>query len=435
MLFMIFGLGVILSHYSTTYAVLFIVSAAVVMRIGLGLTLPHIRWLTKAFIRSSIEVLHGRRQVIRAVTIPMAFMLIYIALVWNVILTDTASGATNLVNQVAGTFRNDGHADTKSNDVSYSILSSSSATPQQLVDGYVKTIVEPQTKKAPAGTYFQSKTVNAYPITAAKTEYAPFTKIGRFLEGRHLDVMGFNYQLKQSSAKLVQLLAIIGLCYVLFSSAFSEKLSTDYLTLSVAGLLFVGLQVVVPFLSEAYGLLRAFQQALMLLGLYLVAGTFAIARLFKRYRMVSAAIPVGTALLFFVSSTGVIPDLLGGYEPQLQFSNSGVYYDEYYMHAQELAADIWLVNGVVKKSPNVEVQTDLDTAIRLDSETGYQAQNDITPALVKTYSYVLLGYNDTVNRQAFVSFSGNTVTYNYPVQFLNDNKDLIYNNGGSDVYR
>lgn len=435
LLFTTFGLGVVLSHYSTTYAMLFIVAFAVAMRIGLGLTLPRMGWLTRIFSRSSISILHGRKQVIRTMTIPMILILICGAFIWNVILTDTASGATSLVSQVVGNFTNGLNAGTRSNDVSYSIIGSSAATPQQLVDGYQKTLVAPQVKKAPQGTYYPTSEVRKYPLTPGKTEYTPLTKVGRYLAAKHLDVFQLNYQLKQSSAKLVQLLAIIGLCYVIFSSSFSTKLETDYLTLSMGGLFFVALQVVVPFLSEAYGLLRAFQQSLIMLGMYLVAGTFAIGRLFGKIRIISLAIPVGTALVFFVSTTGIVSEILGGYEPQLQFSNSGVYYDQYYMHAQELAADIWLVNNVAKKTPNVEVQTDLDTAVRLDSETGYQAQNDITPALIKTYSYVLLGYNDTVNKQAFISFSGNTIPYNYPIQFLNANKDLIYSNGGSEVYR
>jgi hypothetical protein len=182
-------------------------------------------------------------------------------------------------------------------------------------------------------------------------------------------------------------------------------------------------------------LLRAFQQALMLFGMYLVAGTFAVAKIFRKIKPVSMALPVVIALGFFLSSTGVISELLGGYQAQLHLNNSGTYYDEYYMHAQELAADNWLVGNIVKKDRHVSVQTDLDTSIRLDSATGYQSQNDIIPGQIETYSYVLLGYNDTVNKQAYISFDGNTIAYNYPIKFLGSNKNLIYNNGSSEIYR
>jgi uncharacterized membrane protein len=435
LLFMLFGFGVVLSHYSTTYAVLLVLVVAVSLRIALGYALPRMAWLTRMFKHSSIDILQGRKQLLRTITVPMVLILITAGFVWNVVLTDTANGATSLISQVADAFKNGLNAGTRSNDVSYSLLSSGKATPQELLDGYLKTDeANAQTGAAPKGTYYSSQITSVYKLTPGETQYTPLTRLGRFLESKKLNIFQLNYQLKQSSAKLVQVLAIIGLCYVLVSSGFSRVLDTDYFTLSIGNLIFVVLQVVLPFLSVAYGLLRAFQQALMLVGLYLVAGTYGIARIFVKVRPVAIAIPVVAALGFYLSSTGVLSAMFGGYEPQLQLSNSGVYYDEYYMHAQELAADTWVVGTVVQKDPHVNVQTDLDTAIRLESVTGYQAQNDITPSLIKTYSYVLLGYNDTTNKQVFVSYDGNTLTYNYPTQFLNANKDLIYSNGASEVY-
>jgi uncharacterized membrane protein len=434
-LFVAFGIGVVLSHYSTTYSMLLIFATALILRIILTFVMPRLSFLHRIFKHSSVDVLHGQKQVLRAITVPMIVILIVAAFLWNVVLTDTASGAVSLISQVTDTLKNGLNAGTRSNDVSYSIISSASVKPQELLSGYIKQDIDPLTKNAPAGTYYPASVIKAYPVSVGTSPDTPLTVLGRYLEKKKLNVTVINTELKQGSAKLVQILVGVGLLYVIFSTGFGRDIDTDYFTLTLGAIFFIALQVIVPFLSEAYGILRAFQQSLMLLGMYLVAGTYAIARVFKKFRPLSLAIPVVSALVFFLATTGFISEILGGYQAQLQLNNSGTYYNEYYMHAQELAADTWLVSDVVKQNPRVNVQADLDTAIRLDANTGYQAQNNIMPSLVKTYSYVLLGYNDTVNKQVFISYDGDTLTYKYPVQFLNDNKNLIYSNGGSEVYQ
>ena len=48
------------------------------------------------------------------------------------------------------------------------------------------------------------------------------------------------------------------------------------------------------------------------------------------------------ALVFMVSTIGIMPQVLGGYDAQLNLNNSGVYYNVYYLHPQEVAAIDWL---------------------------------------------------------------------------------------------
>ena len=59
------------------------------------------------------------------------------------------------------------------------------------------------------------------------------------------------------------------------------------------------------------------------------------------------------ALVFFLSLTGVIPQVLGGYPAQLQLDNSGKYYDIYYPHPQERRAFGWLEQRVAGDRKNL----------------------------------------------------------------------------------
>ena len=93
---------------------------------------------------------------------------------------------------------------------------------------------------------------------------------------------------------------------------------------------------ILPNLSVDYGVLRAFQEALILIAPVLVVGSLTLSAPWGkrghqewRRRCVS---------VIFFSTTGLLPQILGGYPPQLSLNNTGTYYDLYYVHPQEVAA-------------------------------------------------------------------------------------------------
>ncbi len=114
----------------------------------------------------------------------------------------------------------------------------------------------------------------------------------------------------------------------------------EYLCLAAAS--FVGLAAVVllPDLSVEYGLLRAFQQALIFLAPLVAETTLALVWLVFGRRAGMVAVAVG--LVTLASLSGVIPQATGGYAPQLNLNNAGTYYNDYYLHPQELNAISWL---------------------------------------------------------------------------------------------
>jgi len=195
-------------------------------------------------------------------------------------------------------------------------------------------------------------------------------------------------------------------------------------------------QAVLPVLSVDYGVLRSFQQSLMVLDVFLVAGSLTlIPRLAETRRILFASV---LALGFFVSSTGMLTQALGGYDPQLHLNNSGTYYDTYYVHPEELAGMAWLTQkdvGTVDANVQSEVETYRYTFTDSKSLLRIDRLNDIYPQLVRQDSYVFLGYTNVRKQLATVSIDGDLVTYHYPLNFLDANKDLIYDNGGSRVYR
>ncbi len=432
-LFLVFGIGMVLAHYSTTYSTVFILVMMVAMR-------PIFNWLAVRigrwkFLRQTSIALPkaGKKRLAPNITFFMVAALAVAGFLWNSVLTDTST-ATSVISTTISNITSGLKEDSHSNDVTYSLLSGSEITPRQQLHLYQQTTVAKQRDAAPADTYFSNATVYNYPLAIVPESVVPLSVLGKKLSSAHIDVGNLNYTLKQTSAKLLQIFVAIGFVYVLFRKKFNKSIEPEFLLLGIGCLVFLAMQVVLPYLSIAYGILRAFQQSLMLIGLFLVVGTCALTVYFRN-SFLKSWVPAALALLFFFSSTGVISQLLGGYQPQLHLNNSGQYYDTFYLHKQEVEASFWLQNALKQPGAQADVQTDLFTATRLNSLTGINASESITPGLVERNSYVMLGYTDVTKDQVTVSFTGNLIAYKYPMQFLNQSKNLIYDNGGAKIYR
>jgi uncharacterized membrane protein len=197
----------------------------------------------------------------------------------------------------------------------------------------------------------------------------------------------------------------------------------------------VAIITILPNLSVDYGVLRAFQEALILIAPVLVAGSLVI---FSPLGQVWAPrIAAAVCMCIFVSTTGLMPQILGGYPAQLSLNNSGTYYDDYYTHPQEVVAVGWLAGkpGVLPGGVLASFSPDRFAFTAPSTVTGSQYITDIYPTLVTKSSWVIIGYSTVHNGRATASDDGDLLTYRYPISFLWDNKNLVYNNGGAEIYK
>jgi hypothetical protein len=72
---------------------------------------------------------------------------------------------------------------------------------------------------------------------------------------------------------------------------------------------------------------------------------------------------------------------------------------------------------------------------RLTAITGLPLTDGLFPTLLRTDSYVIVGYSVTHTGDAAVSVSGDLVTYRFPTALLDDTRDRLYTNGSVEVYR
>ena len=244
-----------------------------------------------------------------------------------------------------------------------------------------------------------------------------------------------NSLIRLGAADGEQLFVALGLFALVAVRRLRRQIGREFFYLAVGTVLIVGVITVLPNLSVEYGVLRAFQEALILISGVLVTGSLtAFSPLGPKW---ANRITYAVALGIFISTIGLLPQLAGDYPAQLSLNNSGLYYDTYYTHPQEITAVNWLA-----KQPQVlkvGVQTE-DFTYRLgfisgSEATGQQGITDFYPTVVRQTGWVILSYSNLRTGLAAADVNGNLITYKYPMQLLQVSKNLVFNDGGAEVYK
>ena len=410
--------GVLLSHYSTNYV--FIATLALAFGGGVGLDL----W----------RLVRGRRLMRPAPVIGLANIALLAALTffWSSPFTHTSGHLESTVKTSVTSFFGSGGQ--RSSDTSYSLVAGKNQTPAQRLLAFEKLTLRMTAGERARGAFYPLRTIDRYPAKALLTPDLPVTAVGRVVEHSGLRVGTINGLMRTGAASLLQLFVFIGLVVVVLGRSSRFRPNREFILLAGASMAVVLSQVVLPDLSVEYGLLRAFQQSLIVLAPFLAAGSIAALSWVGRKRVTAAASLV--ALVFFLSLTGVIPQVLGGYPAQLHLDNSGKYYDIYYAHPQERRAFSWLEQRVARDRTQLtdsQIQADLYTFNRLRS-FGSTREDDIFPTLLRPGTYDFLGDSNVTQKISTFTYAGDEITYRYPFPLLNTTKNLIYASDGAQIY-
>jgi len=430
--FCVFAMGMALSHYSTTYVAIGVLGIGLGLRAGMWPVRRLLGRLAPGLAARVAPVTHQKERYVLGPAV-----LVFVATVsfgWGAPLTHTSQGLVKTLKAAVSSVRWDAIVGSKSSDTSYSLLAASRKTPSAILADYRAAILEATQADRAGSGYYDLDTAERYPAPLAASPRLPLTGLGRWLSSLGLNLPSINYGVRQTSAKVLQILILVGLVAVLLARRKPIRPPPELYYLGVASLMVVGLQVLLPPLSVNYGILRSFEQALVVLAVFLVAGALALApRAAPRAGFALAAVVV---LAFFASSTGILTQAVGGYGPQLHLNNAGEYYNLYYTHPEEVAAIGWL--NLVATGPAGQraiVQMDPTTRARLQTLTGLETSTDIYPLLIKRDAFVFLSYANIHTGTALAATSAAGVGYDYPVSLLDQNKDLLYASGGARVYK
>lgn len=392
----LFLLGAVLSHYSSSY---------IILSLLIGSWLVYLL-IVKVYKNSSKEKLTIAYPTLNIVIIVATLLGIFL---WNVQITGTTKGLESTVTKTIGGFFDKSSA-SSSGDVGYSLFAGQRKSPQELLDAHVK-------KTTPEGSV---------PVEHVRTENLPLTPIGESIN-KYVDVAGVNNAIRGATARILQVALFIG-CIVLFVVYRKRKLSqedTYFLALIITSIGFLGLQTVLPQLSVDYGTLRLFQQLLVILAIPIVIGFMSCMVLFRRY-----AIRL-TSIIFaclFLHLSGFIPQITGGYPPQLSLNNAGFYYDAYYTHRGEKLATKW---HIANSNPRTATAADVYALSKFDAK---EVSKMIITSPVVNFKEAYI-YKDYVNTKTdtYMIIVNSDLFYYRPER--NIRESILYANGDSTIVK
>lgn len=440
-LYVLIVMGVVFSHYSTTYTLIATLFFLFFAREVLNYVIPHFSRVKK-FKYSAIDMF-GSVGVFakKHFSVSMLIAIVGLSFFWSNIYTHTSAGSIERVaKEMILALKSNVKNEMRSGNTSLSLFFGKKIDPVEEFNHFQTTQVS--RVRYNAETFFYSdQNYKKYPTEIITNAKYPLTTLGQAMARLGIDVTALNFAFRQITAQIVQIFIAVGFLYTLYDRRFFKKsLDTDFVLLAMGSLMLVASQVVLPVLSVEYGVFRAFHQALMFLAVFVVVGNLAFLKTLappRRLRAVSYM-----AILFFISSTGVLTYLWGGYTPLLHLSNSAPYYDMYYKTYAEEEALQWAQKNISRQADykmDFNYQFEGHTArfalsdARSINRMGWD--NDILPALVRRRSYVFLGDSNINRQRSTIFYNGDNLVYTYPIRFLDDNKDLIYSNSGARIYR
>jgi uncharacterized membrane protein len=417
-------LGVVVSHYSTNF-----VDVILVTFVYVGnrlLSFSAVKRMIAHLVRKShlpVQTTFANKAFLN---LPLLLLLVGGTYAWNNLYTQSSDHAGSVAAEVVGSLLLTSR-DTRSSDLSYSIFFATKSDPKEQLQDYIQSIVQSARaeQEGEASQFYSPALTSKYPVVPVQQEMLTPTPLGELLEAFHVPVFALQSSLRSLSATGMQLFVVLGLCVILFSKH-KRLFDVQYLLLCVGAIFLLILEILLPALSVEYGLLRMFLQFLFLFSLPIVLSVQSLFFFLKDHqRIICTGI---VAVLFFLNLTGFVSHLTGNYYPQLPLDNAGLYYDAYYVHTSDVLAITWLAH----RNPNHDpVEADLSGTNKLLTYGGIAALNEIFPQVIRQNAYVYL----EISSHAVVSIDRNVLIYSSSKPFLDENKNLIYSNGRNNVYR
>jgi uncharacterized membrane protein len=435
--FIVFGIGIILSHYSTAYVLL---SGLVLGWIFTGarklVEKQPAKYRRRPFLSGRLRRRTNLAQVPVVLNSAVILTLVVLTFLWVGPLTGTGGFLGDTITETVNSVTGKDADGPRSSDASYSIFGGAKPSPEKRLKDYTKDSIH---KREETGEkFYPLSEAQKYATPIVAPEQLPVTTLGKAVELLGINVSMINRLLRSGAPIMLQLFVGLGFLMVLFARARGFLPSFEFIVGAAAYMVVICSQVVLPHLSVEYGILRTFTQGLFWFAPFLAVGS--IQAFGWLGRSTSMRVAVGFATAFFLSQTGVIPQLLGGYEPQLHLNNAGTYYDSIYFQPQELSAINWLQSQIAGdpaaiSSIQTDVSSDRFAVSDLQNYAAIKPSDDVLPILIRKGTYAFMGY--TAVRKDLVSFffSGDLVTYKYPFEFLDNTKSLIYSSNGARIYR
>jgi curved DNA-binding protein CbpA len=356
----------------------------------------------------------------------MITIMLLLTFSWNSLLTNNTNGLVyvlvNTLNSMSKVFTND----LKSASVLTAISTDrgQSFTAQDIVNYSIETTKEYQSSK-PYITKYDPTEYSSYTAEPIYSRTIP--------DDKHIDQRVFHVYPYISI--LLKIAMFFGLIYLLLHKTGKKMATIEYKSLCFISLVLILAFLTLPFLSLAYNFERLLQQSLILLALPLILGLYLVWRVcFIRREQLLFLISLSIILTYFIFSSGLANQFAGG-SAYLQLNNFGLFYDRYYFHNSDQSSLKWLSDHR-DKTPYIYADEYARLKFLPYSSITQDIIPDIIPSAIDKNAYVYSSYSNTIDKLAIVTTqSKQELSYNFPSEFLTQNKDKIYSSGYSEIFK
>jgi len=272
--------------------------------------------------------------------------------------------------------------------------------------------------------------INLFP----RATYENYQPIVKYAKGDRLETTASElYLFFNVIRKLIKIFIIVGVLWVTFTKYKKGTINAEYIIMALFGLSFLGIFTLLPLISIFYTIVRVYQQVLVILSLPAVFGGLIIFKFFKKnIRLLFISM---IFILYYLFYSGLIPYNILGTGASLQLNNFGGVYDELYVHKTEIKSSEWLFNNR-PKSELIFADNRASEKLWFSSKNNaYNILKDVFPSVIDKKAFVYSGYTNTIEKRGFVYTEGQEIGYNFPSEFLNQNKNKIYNNGNTEIFK
>ena len=399
---LIFGFSMIVSHYSSGYVGLaLLLLFAVLQPIWFGLT-------KKVSKRSQAPNQYWN------VPGMLVVVLFLFSFLWYAEILQSTGGIVQKLSQSVTNFGSIFSSDSRSSfvDSTFGVgnLSYGTQTLQQL-----------ESQRKISGGYIQSSYKSYIPVPLNPAS----PQINGNLENNEYELFNRIIPL------VVKIVMIIGALYMLLLSLKGDIDIENGLLVIIGGSLFL-LLILLPVISQDYNLERLYQQLLVVLSVAIVLGAQAFSLRLKKIFLPLILIVV---LGYLICNSG-LANQLAFRVSNVNLDNGGATYDGTYTTNGEVDSLLWLSS----RSSNLQSPINFDRYSILNAAAytdipGYQLRQGSFPSQFLINGYVYAS-STNFNKGLTYDIDGNLViAYNYPTAFLNDNKNIIYSDKDSAIFK
>jgi uncharacterized membrane protein len=214
-----------------------------------------------------------------------------------------------------------------------------------------------------------------------------------------------------------------------------RKFDAEFFISSLVCCLLLAISIVVPYILVGYDINRIYIQAMIVTTPFFVIGGIVFSRVFKKFMHSDLSYIVILLFLipFFMCNCGIINQFFSVPPLTITLNSKGLNYDSMYIHEQETYAAKWISNFA---NMDTAIYSDFYGSARLISQ-GSIPLAEYSGSLIEDMQtfdgYFFLRYTGVVNGMLLDSNYQWHNLSQYNEQFIH--KNIIYSNGGSTVFR